>query len=157
MSKTKNVVIDDLNKEQTIKYLSELMATVQMAYFKGRLGERNGDDTGSDGAICGELWVHEGDDLHPAAISIDLYHFEGDGEDVCDGLHGVTPYHGEDTESETGWVFNMGYDPDDEYPLYFCFHPDDDGEDYTILPTTLPEDLLQRIAAWLEKAMTPAK
>lgn len=141
MSKTKNVVIDDLNKEQTIKYLAELMATVQMAHFKGReVGVR----------------VHEVMDEGSAAISVDLYDFGGTGDDLIDGLHGVTPYHGEDTESETGWVFNIGYDPDDEEPLYFLFLPDGADDAYTILPTTLPEEVLKNITAWLEKAMVPA-
>ena len=143
MSKTKNHVIDQQNdKRQAIQYLTDLMATIQAAHYKGRLND------------C-PLRVHENGD---AAISIDLYHFGGDGKDLCDGLHGVTPdhsAHGVD-EKETGWVFNMGYDPDDDYPLYFLFMPDgDDQDDYSILPDTLPLDVLQNITRWLEQEMKP--
>ena len=147
MSKTKDMVIDRQNeqneKQQAIQYLTDLMATIQAAHFKGRLRD------------C-PLRVHEAS--IGAGISIDLYHFEGDGKDVCDGLHGVTPdhsAHGVD-EKETGWVFNIGYDPDDEQPLYFLFMPDGKEEDYSILPDTLPLALLQNVTAWLEKQMKPA-
>lgn len=144
-------------KQETIKYLTDLMGLIQNAYFSGRLGERNGDDTCGEGVIHGELWVREDIDLHSPAINIDLYDFGGTGKDFVEGLQGVTPYHGEDTESKTGWVYNIGYNPDDEHPLYFDFSPDDESDDYTILPETLPEDLLKRIAAWLEREMQSKK
>ena len=147
MSKIKNMVIDQMNeqneRQQTIQYLTDLMATIQNAHFKGRLHD------------C-PLRVHEGNGV---GISIDLYNFEGDGKDVCDGLHGVTPdhsAHGVD-EKETGWVFNMGYDPDDEQPLYFLFLPDGDEDDHSILPDTLPIAVLRNITAWLEQQMKPTE
>jgi len=138
------MAIDQLNKEQTIKYLTELMDTTADLHFKGReVGVRVNENGGM---------------ISPAAINIDLYDIcaEGDG-DYVEGLRSVTPCHGEDIETETGWVFNIGYDPDDEEPLYFLFLPDGGDEDYSILPDTLPDELLQNIAAWLEKAMMPAE
>ena len=124
-------------KQEIIKHLTDVMGVICNAHWKGREID---------------VRVHES---HDAAISIDLYDFGGTGEDVIEGLHGVTPDHGDGIEPETGWVFNIGYDPDDEEPLYFLFIPEDGDDAYTILPQTLPEDLLQRIAAWLEKAMVP--
>lgn len=143
MSKTKDMVIDNQNKQQTIQYLTDLMATIQGAYFKGRMEGH-------------PLWVHERSD-DSAAISIDLYDFGGDGGDFVEGLNGVTPDHSAHgvEEKESGWVFCMCYDPDDEEPLFFLFSPDDESDDYSILPDTLPADLLERIAAWLEQAMQP--
>ena len=142
MSKTKNMVIDQLNeqneKRQTIQYLTGLMATIQAAHFKGRLHDR-------------ELRVHESGDADSTAISIDLYHFEGDGKDVCDGLHDLTITF-DDGSQDTGWLFCMHYDPDGPTtPLTFLFMPDGDEEDYDIDPELVPLDVLQNITRWLEQ------
>ncbi len=134
-------------KEKTIKYLTELMATVQMAYFKGRLGERNTETTGGDGAICGELWVHE-KEHGDADIAIDLYRFGGDGKPVCDGLQPCTVTFDDGTES-TGWLYCMFYDPDDVTPLSFAFDQYN-GPDISIDPDCVPEDVLKNVTAWLD-------
>ena len=134
-------------KQEIIKHLTDVMGVVSNAYFKGKLGVRNGDDTGGDGACCGELWVHEGEDGH---ISIDLYHFEGDGKPVCDGLKPCTVTF-DDGTTDTGWLFCMCYNPDEPVtPLVFVFSPDDEGCDYDIDPDDVPEDALTNITAWLE-------
>lgn len=139
-------IIEDMaarvEKQQTIQYLTELMATIANAHYKGR-------ETGS---LCI-------DEAGMSGIAIDLYDFDGDGHDFVEGLNGVVPdhsAHGVD-EKVSGWVCNIGYDPDDEEPLCFMFCPGGDGDDYTILPDTLPADLLQNIAAWLEQAMQPVE
>ena len=128
-----------MNKQETIKYLTDLMATVQMAYFKGR-------ETG--------VRVHECPDQDSAAISVDLYHFEGDGQPVADGLVPCTVTF-DDGSTMTGSVFCMTFDPDDEdQPLVFQF---DSGviHDMDADPDALPEQVLRDVAAWLEKEMPP--
>ena len=136
-----------MTKQETIKYLTELMATVQMAYFKGRLGERNTVETGYDGAKCGDLWVHErsNDD---AGIAIDLYDFGGDKGDVCPGLHDctVTLANG---KTDKGWLYCMDYIPEEKTPLLFVFESDTDG-DKELDPEAVPEEVLQGITKWLE-------
>lgn len=131
-----------MNKQETIKYLTDLMATVQMAHFKGReLGVR----------------VHEsGND--DAAISVDLYNFEGDGKPVCDGLNPCTITY-DDGTTDKGLVYCMCYNPDEEEtPLVFLFSHDEygDGGDIDIDPEDLSEETLLNITQWLEKAMQPA-
>ena len=134
-------------KESTIKHLTDLMVTIQMAYYKGRLGVRNGDDTGGDGAVCGELWVHETGN-NEAAISIDLYNFGGDGLPVCEGLNPCTITF-DDGTTDTGWLYNMFYIPDDVTPLAFNFTPNN-GPDIDVKPDSLPEGVLRNITAWIE-------
>lgn len=144
MSKTKNVVINDQKnkneKQQTIQYLTYLMATLQMAHFKGRLEE------------C-PLRIHESSDTYGLSISIDLYNFEGDGKDVCEGLSNCTVTF-DDGTTDTGWLFCMRYDPNDVTPLTFMFLPKG-RDDFDIDPDNVPLTVLQNITAWLEKAMLP--
>lgn len=131
-----------MNKQETIQYLTDLMATVQMAYFKGRM-------------VGHPLWVHERDG-NSAAISIDLYHFCGDGEPVCEGLKpcDVTDYKGNTGATE---VFCICYDPDDEKrPLTFlveCFDEDNEPDACDVAPDQLPEQTLKNVAVWLETEM----
>ncbi len=127
-----------MNKKETIKYLTELMATVQMAYFKGRMEGH-------------PLWVHERND-GSAAISIDLYHFGGDGKPVCDGLNPCTVTFDDGTK-ETGNVFCMCYDPDSETPLVFLFESGRDVPDIDLETDCLPAKVLRRIIVWLEEEM----
>lgn len=128
-------------KQEKIKYLTELMAAVQMAYFGGREVGVHVNEAGKIGSPC--------------SIDLDLY---GDCVDnaFAERLHGVTLCYGEGVEPKTGWVYNMGYDPDDDDCLYFLFLPDGEDLDWTILPEDLPEEVLAAITAWLEKAMEPA-
>lgn len=129
-----------MNKQETIKYLTELMSTIQMAYFKGRMEGH-------------PLWVHERSD-DSNAISIDLYNFGGDGKPVCEGLKPCTITYDDNTQ-DSGFLFCMAYDPDDITPLVFLFEPDDDRGDMEIDSEDVPEDVLKNIIAWLEKAMKP--
>lgn len=138
-------------KQEIIKHLTDLMGVISNAYFKGRLGVRNGDDTGGDGACCGELWVHETYlDKHSSAISIDLYNFEGDGKPVADGLNPCAIVF-DDGTTDIGELFCMCYNADDPVtPLVFEFSPQDESDDYDIDPEDVPEDVLRNITAWLE-------
>lgn len=130
-----------MNKQELIKQLTDLMATVQMAYFKGRMEGHS-------------LWVHERRD-DSNAISIDLYNFGGDGKPVCDGLNPCTITYDDNTQ-ESGWLFCMGYDPDDDVtPLEFLFDTEDDSGDMVICPEDVPEEALKNIIAWLQQAMKP--
>ena len=130
-----------MSKQKTIKYLTDLMATVQMAHFKGRMEEH-------------PLWVHELN-AAGAAISIDLYNFEGDGKPVCDGLKPCTITYDDNTQ-DSGWLFCMAYDPDDDVtPLVFLFTPDGDEGDMEIDPEDVPEEVLKNVIAWLEQALKP--
>ncbi len=131
--------MEKMNKQQTIQYLTDLMATIQAAYFKGRMEGHT-------------LWVHERMD-DSAAISIDLYHFGGDGKPVCDGLKPCTVTF-DDGSQDTGWLYCMCYDSDDVTPLTFIFESDAVG-DITFDAEDIQEDVLRNIAAWLEKAMHP--
>jgi hypothetical protein len=132
-----------MDKQETIKYLTDLMATVQMAYFKGRMEGRSPQ-------------VHERSD-NSAAISVDLYHFGGDGEPVCEGLKPCTLVR-QDGTTEDVVVFCVCYDPDNErYPLTFLVI--DDGEDkdeddiYDVVPDELPFEAVCNVTAWLEAEM----
>lgn len=129
-------------KQEIIKHLTDLMATVQMAHFKGReVGVR----------------VHESLQVSSAAISIDLYNFEGDGLPVCEGLKPCT-ITCDDGSTMRGNVFCMCYNPDDEVtPLVFEFEPSIPIPDMDIDPDDMPEESLKNVVAWLEKAMVPAK
>lgn len=131
------------SKKETIKYLTDLMGVVAMAYFKGRaLG----------------VQVHESPLVSSAAICIDLYHFEGDGKPVCEGLNPCV-ITCDDGFTMTGNVFCMCYDPEDEVtPLVFEFEGDEDYQRVMeIDPEDMPEQSLKSIVAWLEKAMKPAE
>ena len=130
-----------MNKQELIKQLTDLMATVQMAYFKGRMEGH-------------PLWVHE-HSADGASISIDLYNFGGDGKPVCDGLKPCTITYDDNTQ-DSGWLFCMAYDPDDDVtPLIFLFTPDGDEGDMAIDPEDVPEEALKNIIAWLQQAMKP--
>lgn len=134
-----------MSKQKTIKYLTDLMATVQMAHFKGRMTR------------C-PLIVHEEKD-YTAAICIDLYHFGGDGKPVCEGL----TFRLADADAIQGVItpFAICYDPDDEkHPLTLTCTVEGDDDAFDITPAYLPTVVLERIAKWLEAEMqkkTPEK
>lgn len=155
MSKTKNMVIDQMNeKQQAIQYLTDLMATIQAAYFKRGLFAPLEGCAGS--GICGDLWVHEGGDPDKASISIDLYHFGGDGLPVCDGLKPCAITY-DDGSHDIGHLFCMHYDPDDVTPLLFLLSHDEygDGGDIDVEPDSVPLPVLQNITKWLESQFNP--
>ena len=125
-----------MNKQEIIKKLTDLLATISGYYFKGRL----------EGC---RPWVHERDE-EGDGISIDLYNFGGDGKPVCDGLKPCTINY-DDGSHDKGWLFCMCYDPyPDETPLVFLFSPEDDSGDIEISPEDVSEDVLQNILTWLE-------
>ena len=135
-----------MSKQETIKYLTDLMATIQAAYFKGKCEDVFGQ--------VGGLTVHESGDPDSCAISIDLYNFDGDGKPVCDGLKPCTLTF-DDGSTDTGWLFCMHYDPyEEETPLVFLFTPEEDG-DYDVDPEDVPEELLQDIIKWIEGLFAP--
>lgn len=137
MNDTRNIVIDEKNeKQQVINYLTDLMATIQNYYFKSRMEGH-------------PLWVHERFD-NSAAISIDLYHFEGDGKPVCDGLNPCT-ITCDDGSQMKGNLYCISYDPDDVTPLTFVFDEETLG-DMDVDPEDVPEDVLKGITEWLEKS-----
>lgn len=129
-------------KQETIKHLTDLMATVQMAHFKGReVGMR----------------VHEGDNPYGAAISIDLYNFEGDGRPVCGGLT-----FQRECDKYPIRAYCVAYNPDLDWEtghLYILCCDADGGvsDDLDFIPELVPEEVLTAITKWLEKAMVPAK
>ena len=125
-----------MNKQEIIKRLTDLLATISGYYFKGRL-------------VGCRPWVHERDE-EGDGISIDLYNFCGDGKTVCDGLKPCTINY-DDGSHDKGWLFCMCYDPyPDETPLVFLFSPEDDSGDIEISPEDVSEDVLQNILTWLE-------
>jgi hypothetical protein len=129
-------------KQETIKHLTDLMATVQMAHFKGReVGVR----------------VHESPQVSSAAISIDLYHFEGDGKPVCDGLT-----FQRECDKYPIRAYCIAYNPDLDWEtghLYILCCDDDGGvsDDLDLIPELVSEEVLTAITKWLEKAMVPTK
>ena len=128
--------MEKMNKQQAIQYLTDLMATIQAAYYKGRMMD------------C-PLRVH---DSGEAGISIDLYNC--DGKPVCEGLTFYT-----EGRKELQRAFCLVYNPDyeEDYLWIMCFNdkPCDYDDDYELLPEDLPEAVLTNIAAWLEQAMQP--
>lgn len=129
-------------KQEIIKRLTDVMGVICNAHWKGReIGVR----------------VHESPQVSSAAISIDLYHFGGDGLPVCDGLNPCT-ITCDDGSTMMGNVFCMCYNPDDEVtPLVFLFTPDDNIPDIEVDPNDMLELSLKNVVAWLEKEITPAK
>ena len=125
--------MEKTKKQQVIENLTELVAKVQQAYFAGKMEGQ-------------PLWVHEHLD-DTKGISIDLYHFEGDGKPVCEGLKPCTLTTGE-TVSE---VFCMTFDPAWENGvLKLLVSPEEDEPDYDVQPEVLPEDALENITVWLQ-------
>ena len=125
-----------MNKQEIIKRLTDLLATISGYYFKGRL----------EGC---RPQVHEHSDSG-VSISIDLYNFGGDGEPVCDGLKPCTITY-DDGSQDSGHLFCMCYEPYvDVTPLVFLFTPEDDRDDMEIAPEDVSEDVLQNVLTWLE-------
>ena len=135
-----------MEKKKTIQYLTDLMATIQMAYYKRGMFMQLEYDSNS--GVCGDLRVHESSE---GGISIDLYHFEGDGKPVCDGLKPCTIIY-DDGSHDTGHLFCMHYDPDDVTPLVFLLSHDEygDGGDIDVEPESIPAPVLENIVKWLE-------
>ena len=140
-----------VEKKQTIQYLTDLMGVIQNAYYKRGLFTPT-PDAGPSGKR-GDLWVHEGSE---GGISIDLYHFEGDGKPVCDGLKPCTITY-DDGSHDTGHLFCMHYDPDDVTPLVFLFSHDEygDGGDIDVEPESIPAPVLENIVKWIEEIFEP--
>jgi len=125
-----------MNKQEIIKNLTDLLATICGYYFKGRL----------EGC---RPWVHERDE-EGDGISIDLYNFGGDGKPICDGLKPCTVTY-DDGSQDSGHLYCMVYDPNDVTPLVFLFTPGDDIiGDTEIAPEDLSEEVLHNILTWLE-------
>lgn len=124
-------------KQQTIQYLTDLMATIQAAYFKGRMDPKPLH-------LSESRWT-------PGQIGIDLYNYGS--SPVCDGLADCMIHYDDGTEN-VGKVFAMHYNADDVTPLTFLVDFDELPE-IQVDPEDLPEAVLTNITAWLEKAMQP--
>ena len=122
--------------KQTIEHLNELMAAIQVSYYKGK-------ETG--------LWVHED---KGASISIDLYNFEGDGKPVCNGLT-----FQRECDEEPIRAFCIAYNSDETTHLCIECCYDDGGlaDGFDLLPEKVPEEVLAAIASWLESQMKQNK
>lgn len=134
-------IIEDMaaqvEKQKTIQNLTDLMSTIQMAYYKG--------------CETGSLWVHENGE---AGISIDLYNFGGDGKPVCDGL--TFRAADADARQEPITPFCICYDPDNEqHPIILLCVFGDDMDDFELTPENVSANVLQNITRWLEKSMQP--
>lgn len=130
-----------MTRKQSIQHLTDLMATICGYHYK----RDQWQDT--------PLRIHESGE---AGISIDLYHFEGDGKDVVPGLRNATVRH-DDGSEQRGWLFCMTYDPDEELtPLQFLFLADDTDQDIALPPEAIDWDLLDDITDWLEQQMQPS-
>lgn len=132
-------IIEDMaarvEKQQTIQYLTDLMATIQGAYFK------------NSAAI--PLLIHETGE--EAGIYINIFSPKGSGMTTNEGF---TSRSNDDPRLER--AFRLEYNPDyDEDHLWItCF--DDDPDEYDDgLPEDFSEAVLKNITTWLEQAMQP--
>lgn len=143
-------IITDLaaqvEKQKTIQYLTDLMGVIQNAYYKRGLFMPLEYDSHS--RVRGDLRVHEVDGAD-TEICIDLYHFEGDGKPVCDGLKPCTVTFDDGTQ-DTGWLFCMHYCPEEPTPLLFVFSPEDERWDIDVGPECVPAGVLENIVRWIE-------
>lgn len=124
-------------KQQVIENLTELVAKVQEAYFAGKMEGH-------------PLWVHEHMD-DTKGISIDLYHFEGDGLPVCEGLNPCTLELKSGEKRVVNEVFCMTFDPEwEDSKLKFIVSPNDNDCDYDVASETLTVETLENITVWLK-------
>ena len=130
-----------MNKQETIKHLTDLMATIQMDYKGGHREDTFGH--------VGRLRVHE---TGKVGISIDLYHFEGDGLPVCEGLDFVCPT---DMQLIHQRAWCISYDPDWEEHQVIIQCSDITGTDDSLDLTLdyVPEEVQQRIITWLKSQL----
>ena len=127
-------------KQQVIENLTELVTKVQEAYFSGKFRRYSPR-------------VHRSF-AGSKRISIDLYHFEGDGLPVCDGLNPCT------LELECGVtvvgdeIFCMVFDPEwEDSKLKFIVSPNEEACDYDVDPEVLTQETLENITVWLKGQM----
>jgi len=126
-------------KQLVIERITQMMADIHRAYINEEMFKQ-------------PLWVHQSMSGNHC-ISIDLYHFGGDGHPVCDGLK-PCPVAMADGKSEAGDVFCMSYDTNRTPRLVFLYEPI--ARDAALVETdadTLPEVALQNVAAWLKGQM----
>lgn len=138
-----------MSKQESIQYLTGLMDVIWNAYFKSGLFDPLEYDDNSK--MTGDLRVHEGS---RGGISIDLYHFEGDGKPVCDGLAFCAA--DADARQDPIMPFCICYNPDDgQRSLVLLCTFEDDTADFELTPENIPAKVLCNIAAWIERAMQP--
>lgn len=131
-------------KQKTIDRLTSIMAEIHETYYRD---VKRADGIWGD---VGSLWVHEGSGDTPT-VSIDLYHFEGDGLPVCDGLTwpGTCPHCHEATDVRAFCVHYNPADAPDPVTL-LCYEDQGDCDDWWLKPADVPESVLQAVADWLE-------
>ena len=126
-----------MTKQETIKYLTDLMGVVQMAHFKGRLP--------------GAFRVDEGDG---ASISLPLYR---EGDDIVDEGPQFRLADG-DANQEPVRIYCVEYDPDDNEPLtLLAFFGDVCKEDFDIPVEQVPVEALEQIVKWIEDRLPAAE
>lgn len=145
---------------QTAKRLTDLMAGIHKKYYDENkpYDYLTADEDDEPWNYVGNLWVHEGF-LEQHSVSIDLYHFEGDGLPVCDGLDfdGRHPDTGEQLRQHP---FCICYCPEWEHPLcLLCYEAGKagDSDDWEMVPDDVPDDVLTHIADWIETEMNKPK
>lgn len=151
MSKTKDMVIDQRNKQQTIQYLTDLMGTIAMAYYKRGLFLP--PEPGAGFGRRGQLWVHE---TGEAGVSIDLYDLFDDGLPECEHLE-FDDQTRQDGMPARQRAFCISYNPDWEKQQVLLQCNDatqtefDDSFDLAL--EDAPEETLRSITAWIESLL----
>ena len=125
-----------MNKQESIQYLRDIMATIAAAYYKGR-----------GGSVLDALRVHETDE---AGISIDLYNFEGDGQPVCEGLDfdALCPA---DMQMIHQRAHTVSYEPDwEEHPvLLLCSDTTGNDDSFDLTLDNVPQEVIETITNWI--------
>lgn len=125
-----------MNKQESIQYLRDIMATIAAAYFKGR-----------GGSVLDALRVHE---TGEAGISIDLYNFEGDGQPVCEGLDfdALCPA---DMQMIHQRAHTISYEPDWEpHPvLLLCSDTTGNDDSFDLTLDNVPQEVIENITNWI--------
>ena len=138
-------------KQETIKRLTDLMATIAMAYYKKGLFTPPEEDDGF--GKYNRLWVHE---FGEAGVSIDLYDLFDDGLPKCEHLTSKDQTHvaGMPARQE---VYCISYDPDREpcAVTLLCKdeNVDETDDSFDLELADAPEETLKSITAWIEGLM----
>jgi hypothetical protein len=131
--------------KQISEQLTALMAAICEAFYKTKPADVR--ECPIDG-----LRVHQSNDK---GVSIDLYHFEGDGLPVCEGLDfdALCPA---DMQLIHQRAWCVSYDPDWEgYPVeVLCSDTTGTDDDFDLNLDWVPEEVQQTIYNWLKGQFT---
>lgn len=145
---------------ETSKKLTELMAAIHAAYYKGEFAPPEFEDRDCGFGRQGMLWVHAPEE-DKNNISIDLYDFFDDKLPELEGMEFDTIVPPDGTQiRQKAWCIT--YSPDwEEHPvLVLCEDAsedasDDSGDDYELTLEYVPEDVQQRIHDWIKNLWHP--